>query len=197
MVAAWCCGTLPLVTDQPSEFLWEASFVENMTRRRKALGMSQSGLAKALAARGLPFHQPTIQRIENGERPIRLNEAVHIVQVLEMGRLGQLGLDFAVYPEGDESLARNFLQDSLVRTRSAVEAAEREQFEAAARAFEAVQLLSFQVEIYERAAEKSATTTDTHLITECRTEISRFNGNELLHPLLQRGDPRDEHPEEA
>lgn len=63
---------------------WEATFVENATRARKALGMSQTALAKKVAAKGLPFHQPTIQRIEAGERPVRLNEAVAIAQVLMM-----------------------------------------------------------------------------------------------------------------
>ena len=66
---------------------WEATFVENMTRARKALGMSQTALAKKLAAQGLPFHQPTVQRIEAGERPVRLNEAVAIAQALFMDDL--------------------------------------------------------------------------------------------------------------
>lgn len=66
---------------------WEATFVENMTRARKALGMSQTALAKKLAARGLPFHQPTIQRIEAGERRVQLNEAVAIAHELLMDDL--------------------------------------------------------------------------------------------------------------
>jgi hypothetical protein len=37
-----------------------------------------------LKARGLPFHQQTIQRLESGERPVRLNEAYVIAGVLDL-----------------------------------------------------------------------------------------------------------------
>jgi len=61
---------------------WERTFVENVTRARKAADMSQTELGKRIAAKGLPFHQQTVQRIENGSRPVRLNEAVVIAEVL-------------------------------------------------------------------------------------------------------------------
>jgi len=54
-----------------------------MQRLREARGMTQTDLAKALKAEGLPFHQQTVQRIENGERPIRLNEAHLIARLFE------------------------------------------------------------------------------------------------------------------
>jgi transcriptional regulator with XRE-family HTH domain len=62
---------------------WELFFVENMRRLREKARMTQTDLAKALKARGLPFHQPTIQRIENGDRPVRLNEAFAIADELD------------------------------------------------------------------------------------------------------------------
>ncbi len=37
--------------------------------------MTQAELAARVSEAGLPFHQQTIQRIESGTRPIRLNEA--------------------------------------------------------------------------------------------------------------------------
>lgn len=61
---------------------WERNFREQMKRRRMGLGDSQSAFAKRVAARGLAFHQPTVQRIENGERPVRLDEAHVIAEVL-------------------------------------------------------------------------------------------------------------------
>lgn len=62
---------------------WELFFVENMRRLREKAKMTQTDLAKALKARGLPFHQPTVQRIENGDRPVRLNEAFAIAEELD------------------------------------------------------------------------------------------------------------------
>lgn len=67
-----------------------------MVRHRQALGVSVTGLAKQLSAQGLPFHPQTVQRIEAGERPVRLNEAVLIVQALQMSADGSVGLDAAV-----------------------------------------------------------------------------------------------------
>ncbi len=62
--------------------VWERNFRERMTRMREGLGMTQTDLARSLKAFGLPFHQQTIQRIESGERPIRLNEANLIAETL-------------------------------------------------------------------------------------------------------------------
>lgn len=62
---------------------WEAVFVREMAVLRKELGLNQTDLARQLKENyGLPFHQQTIQRIEAGERPIRLNEAHYIAQEL-------------------------------------------------------------------------------------------------------------------
>jgi transcriptional regulator with XRE-family HTH domain len=63
---------------------WERNFRERMLRMREAKNMTQTDLARILRADfGLAFHQQTIQRIEAGERPIRLNEANLIAQTLE------------------------------------------------------------------------------------------------------------------
>lgn len=63
---------------------WERNFREQVRRAREARSMTQTDLAKALKAFGLPFHQQTVQRIEQGERPVRLNEAYLIAQVLDL-----------------------------------------------------------------------------------------------------------------
>lgn len=58
---------------------WEGNFRGRMEAMRTAAGMTQTDLARVLRERyGLPFHQATIQRIEAGERPVRLNEA-HLI----------------------------------------------------------------------------------------------------------------------
>jgi transcriptional regulator with XRE-family HTH domain len=64
---------------------WERNFVEQMVRLREMRKMTQTDVAKALKSYGLPFHQQTIQRIETGERPVRLNEAHLIAKVLGVG----------------------------------------------------------------------------------------------------------------
>lgn len=61
---------------------WEANFREHMKRLRESKGMSQSELARQLKQRGLSYHQQTVQRVEGGDRPIRLDEAFQIASVL-------------------------------------------------------------------------------------------------------------------
>lgn len=75
-----------VVADQPNPSAqWESNFIEQMKRLRDARGMTQTDLARQLNTEyGLPFHQPTVQRIESGERPVRLNEAHAIAEVLEV-----------------------------------------------------------------------------------------------------------------
>ena len=89
----------------------------NMINSRQAKGMSQSALARALAEEGLAFHQPTIQRIESGERPVRINEAVVIVRLLQMGEPGTLGLDSAIQA-ADGAQAASVLLGALNHARA-------------------------------------------------------------------------------
>ncbi len=98
------------VVRRPSEnpyTRWERNFIHQMKRLREAKGMTQTDLARGvhvLSYGELKFHQQTIQRIENGERPVRLNEAHVIAQVLDAeldtmtasGRAAALELRFAV-----------------------------------------------------------------------------------------------------
>lgn len=62
---------------------WEANFVFEMRRLRENKGLTQTDLARLVKGYGLPFHQPTIARIESGARPIRLDEAFAISQALD------------------------------------------------------------------------------------------------------------------
>lgn len=54
-----------------------------MVDLREARGITQTELARWLKHRGLAFHQQTVQRIENGVRPLRLNEAYLIADALD------------------------------------------------------------------------------------------------------------------
>lgn len=63
---------------------WEYNFRNNMRSTREASGISQTQLAKQLNDAGLPYHQQTVQRVEEGKRPVRLNEAFVIARALEV-----------------------------------------------------------------------------------------------------------------
>lgn len=63
---------------------WEYNFRQNMKSARVASGISQTQFAKQLNEAGLPYHQQTVQRVEDGKRPVRLNEAFVIAQALEV-----------------------------------------------------------------------------------------------------------------
>ncbi|MCZ9635280.1 helix-turn-helix transcriptional regulator [Rhodococcus sp. BH5] len=64
------------------EMPWEQNFANQMLKLRSALGLNQTELARRISLWGLPFHQQTIQRIESGQRPVRLNEANVIADTL-------------------------------------------------------------------------------------------------------------------
>jgi len=68
----------------PAEPPWESTFLAQMVRLREEKKISQAELARRLrdGEGKLPFHQQTIQRIENGDRPVRLNEAFLIAKEL-------------------------------------------------------------------------------------------------------------------
>ncbi len=73
----------PLEDARDAVIPWENNFCEQVVRLRKAHKMNQTELARRLNAWGLPFHQQTVQRMETGERPVRLNEAHIIARVLK------------------------------------------------------------------------------------------------------------------
>lgn len=79
------CMVIPM-TDPGGPFgAWERHFREQLVRLRESKGLTQTDVARMLrGAYGLAFHQQTIQRIESGERPIRLNEAHLIAQLFDV-----------------------------------------------------------------------------------------------------------------
>ena len=100
---------------------WEVNFRTHMKRLREKDGMTQTELARRLKfLYGLPFHQQTIQRIESGERPVRVNEGYLIadtfgVSLDSMTQAASLpdppdeGVAAAVLALADEQHTRNRL----------------------------------------------------------------------------------------
>jgi transcriptional regulator with XRE-family HTH domain len=56
----------------------------NVQKFRKAAGLSQADLAHALSQRGASFQQQTVLKVEKGSRPLKLDEAVLIADILKM-----------------------------------------------------------------------------------------------------------------
>lgn len=54
----------------------------NLQRFRKAAALSQADLAEHLSARGFPFQQQTILKVEKGARPLKFDEVVAIGEIL-------------------------------------------------------------------------------------------------------------------
>lgn len=71
------CG----VTDELS---YDEVVGRNIQELRKACGLTQSELAQQLTDLGLPFRQQTVVKIEQGQRPARLQEAAAIAGILEV-----------------------------------------------------------------------------------------------------------------
>jgi transcriptional regulator with XRE-family HTH domain len=95
---------------------WEDTFVVNMINERQRLGMSQTQLARRIAEEGVPCHQQTVQRIEQGARSLRLNEAQAVTRVLFMGEWQR-----AIQPVDADAIGQlladdaSFLADFLAR----------------------------------------------------------------------------------
>lgn len=61
---------------------WEANFRASMKSIRERSETSQTDVARAMKERGHGFHQQTVDRIEKGTRPVRLDEAYAIAEIL-------------------------------------------------------------------------------------------------------------------
>lgn len=79
-----------------------AAFTQWLRTVRAEAGLSQQKLADTLRAGGLSnFHQTTVAKIERGERPLRLDEAVAIAELFGTTLDAALGLK----PGSENSLA--------------------------------------------------------------------------------------------
>lgn len=73
------------MADESGEYVGEdARFAANVKRLRESKGWSQGELARRMVAAGRTgFHQTTISRIEKGERPVRISEAIGLAEVFD------------------------------------------------------------------------------------------------------------------
>lgn len=61
---------------------YERAFIVNVRKIREQRGMTQTELARLMSEEGFPFHQPTVQRLESGQRPLKFTEAFALANVL-------------------------------------------------------------------------------------------------------------------
>jgi FtsZ-interacting cell division protein YlmF/DNA-binding XRE family transcriptional regulator len=81
--------------DDDAPELTEERFAANLRAVREASGMSQGRLADEMAARGWPWRQQTVTRVENGRRMVRLGEARAVAEILKTS------LDDLTQPTGE------------------------------------------------------------------------------------------------
>lgn len=95
----------------------ERLFAESVKAGRELKKWTQTDLARAMKERGFPFHQQTVQRIEDGERAIKLDEAFALAEILgrsvdEMRRSTRTGRAVSAY----NAMAGGFtIQSHLMR----------------------------------------------------------------------------------
>lgn len=61
-----------------------ARLVGAMVEQRKNTGLSQTDVAKAMHDIGFRWHQPTVAKVENGERPLRFDEGIALADLFEI-----------------------------------------------------------------------------------------------------------------
>ncbi|UGQ14330.1 helix-turn-helix domain-containing protein [Yinghuangia sp. ASG 101] len=103
------------MTDSDGRVSAEALVAHNLRHLRKAMHLSQEHIADAMTERGFKMHQTQVAKIENGSRPIRLDEAMAIADILSIPPLAFISE--AVVGAGD----REF---DLLQARFRVDAAE-------------------------------------------------------------------------
>lgn len=63
----------------------------NIRERREALGLSQNDVAAAMTARGHPWHQVTVYRVERGGRTVEVHEALALAELFDTSVLSLVG----------------------------------------------------------------------------------------------------------
>lgn len=76
-----------MAEDQPTDRLAVVRW--NIARHRKAAGMSQADVAEKMTEYGVKWFAQTVQKVENGTRTLRFDEAVYLARTLDI-ELGQL-----------------------------------------------------------------------------------------------------------
>jgi transcriptional regulator with XRE-family HTH domain len=95
--------------------LAEARFAANLRILRERRRMSQEKLAQEMLARGWPWRQQTVTKIENGQRMVRFGEAIALASIL-----GE-SLDHFTRP-GSEAIEVEKIRAASARLRESYEA---------------------------------------------------------------------------
>jgi transcriptional regulator with XRE-family HTH domain len=98
----------------PSDFA-DSIFARRLRAVRNQAGVTQKQLAGRMAARGHKMLQSTVAKIESGERPVSIGEAVQLAEVLGVD-LGELITERASDPVRDRVLQER--DEARVRVRS-------------------------------------------------------------------------------
>lgn len=87
---------MTVTADMEDQIFSDAGFGQRLREARKAAGMTQAQLVGAITATGRRMHPSAIAKIESGERPASLFEAVHFARHLGVS------LEDLVTPERDD-----------------------------------------------------------------------------------------------
>jgi transcriptional regulator with XRE-family HTH domain len=100
---------------------------------RRARGISQAQLGQAMGTLGYPMEQPTVYKLENGTRPLRLNEVAALAAVFEVDVMDLLSADFdeeerrkALHELLDSNQRRGRLEEALDEAKDRLTAAQQE-----------------------------------------------------------------------
>lgn len=138
----------------------------NVQEFRKA-GLSQAELAHELNLRGFPFHQQGILKVERGSRPLKLEEAHEIADVL--------GVDAAhLSDSGDE---RSAALGKLRTAERAIARYARGRDEEQERHAQQMERLNAEIERQERLRRKAADELVAILTAEGRPDLASFYVN--------------------
>jgi transcriptional regulator with XRE-family HTH domain len=80
----------------------DAGFGARVRAARELLGLSQQYIADGMSAYGVTWYQTTVGKVESGERPAKLSEAVALAVMLGFGRR----LDQLLYDDPASELQR-------------------------------------------------------------------------------------------
>ncbi len=92
----------------------ERTFGASVKSLREGRNWSQAKLAGLLRLYGLSLHQPTIAKIESGQRPVRLKEAATIAVLFEVDLMSML--DVAARPDGEPAVVEAKLRLDAAET---------------------------------------------------------------------------------
>lgn len=150
---------------------------ENLRRLCESKGISQAALAKAMAARGWPWHQQTAYKAINGKRGIGTGELIDLAHILGVST-GQLTWSG---PEANEAGMVN--RAIVILRREWEEAAQAVHRLLAARALAERTLAQRGGSKYQRVRDTCA-------------ELALDFGDRTLQNAVDEGCARYEHPEE-